>query len=348
MSLAARLALPVLRRLDAELAHRLTIAGLKTGLGGAARDADDPVLRTTLFGVEISNPVGLAAGFDKNAEVPDAMLGLGFGFVEIGSVTPRPQLGNPRPRLFRLPEDGAVINRMGFNNDGMEVVAARLAKRNRRAGLLGVNLGANKDSADRAADYVLGLERLGVQAGYVVVNVSSPNTPGLRALQGREELDDLLARLFAARDRVKSQVPLALKIAPDLATADLEAIALVALARGLDALIVSNTTIARPDLKSAAAKETGGLSGRPLFAPSTAVLREMRKLTNGRVTLIGVGGIASGVDAYEKIRAGASAVQLYTALALQGPGLLEEIKRDLSVLLKRDGFASVADAVGKG
>jgi dihydroorotate dehydrogenase len=335
VSLLAHLAFPLLRRMDAERAHRLTITALKLGLAGRDTAPDDPVLRTRLFGVDLPNPLGLAAGFDKHAEVPDAMLAQGFGFVEIGTVTPRPQPGNPLPRLFRLPEDGAVINRFGFNSEGMEAVAARLTARGVRPGLLGVNIGANKDSADRAADFVLGLERLAPFAGYVTVNVSSPNTPGLRALQGREELDDLLGRLYAVRDRLQRPVPLALKIAPDLVAADREAIAEVALARGLDALIVSNTTIARPaSLQSPHAKETGGLSGRPLFAPSTEILRDMHRLTGSRIVLIGAGGVASGADAYAKLEAGATAVQLYSALALQGPGLVGRIKRELAALLK--------------
>lgn len=335
MNLATQLAFPLLRRMDAERAHRLTITGLKLGLAGRDSTPDDAVLRTRLFDVDLPNPFGLAAGFDKHAEVPDAMLAQGFGFVEIGTVTPRPQPGNPLPRLFRLPEDGAVINRFGFNSEGMEAVAARLTARGVRPGLLGVNIGANKETADRAADFVLGLERLAQFAGYVTVNVSSPNTPGLRALQGREELDDLLGRLYTVRDRMKRAVPLALKIAPDLVAADREAIAEVALARGLDALIVSNTTIARPaTLRSPHAKETGGLSGRPLFAPSTEILRDMHRLTGGRIVLIGAGGVASGADAYAKLEAGATAVQLYSALALQGPGLVGRIKRDLAALLK--------------
>ena len=348
MSLAARLALPLLRRLDAERAHRLTIRGLQSGLAGGGGAPDDPRLAITLFGRRLANPVGLAAGFDKNAEVPDAMLRLGFGYVEVGSVTPRPQAGNPRPRVFRLPEDGAVINRMGFNNDGAELVRRRLVARSGRAGMVGVNLGANKDSADRAGDYALGIAALGPQAGYIVVNISSPNTPGLRALQGREELDGLLARLYEARAAAGLNVPVALKIAPDLNEADRADVAEVALARGLDALIVSNTTIARPaSLRGAAKGEAGGLSGRPLFEPSTAILADMYRLTGGKLTLIGVGGIASGADAYAKIRAGASAVQLYSALAFHGPALIGAIKRDLGALLARDGFASVADAVGR-
>jgi len=349
LSFVARLALPLLQRLDAERAHRLTIRGLQTGLAGNAQGADDPCLATTLFGRRLANPVGLAAGFDKNAEVPDAMLRLGFGFVEIGSVTPRPQEGSSKPRLFRLAEDQAVINRMGFNNDGMARVRQRLAARTHRPGLVGVNLGANKDSADRAGDYALGLEALGPHAGYIVVNVSSPNTPGLRALQSRDELDGLLARLYEARAAAGLNVPVALKIAPDLNEADRADVADVALTRGLDALIVSNTTIARPaSLRGAAKGEAGGLSGKPLFEPSTAILADMHRLTGGKLPLIGVGGIASGADAYAKIRAGASAVQLYSALSFHGPALIGAIKRDLAALLARDGFASVADAVGRG
>jgi dihydroorotate dehydrogenase len=345
----ADLALPLLRRLEPERAHRLTIRALALGLVAPAREPDDPILATHLFGHALPNPVGLAAGFDKNAEVPDAMLALGFGLVEVGSVTPRPQPGNPRPRLFRLVEDEAVINRFGFNSDGLDAAERRLAARAGRPGLVGVNLGANRDSADRATDYVLGLERLARHAGYVVVNVSSPNTPGLRALQGRAELDDLLGRLLDARARIGAAVPLVLKIAPDLTEPDKEAIALVALARGLDGMIVGNTTIGhRAGLKSRHRDEQGGLSGRPLFAPSTALLGELHRLTGGRVPLIGTGGIASGADAYAKIRAGASAVQLYTALIYRGPGLVGRIKRELATLLRRDGFASVAAAVGAG
>ncbi len=357
-SLAARL----LRLLPPETAHRLTIRALATGLApgpasgsaSASRAPDDPVLRVRLWGRDFANPLGLAAGFDKNAEVPDAMLGLGFGFVEVGSVTPRPQPGNPKPRLFRLVEDRAVINRMGFNNEGHVAVRRRLARRAARRGIVGVNLGANKDSADRAGDYVEGVRALGPLADYLVVNVSSPNTPGLRALQGRAELDDLLARVLAARDEIAEggqgeRVPLLLKIAPDLAGEDVTDVVAVALARGLDGLIVSNTTVARPgSLKSRHADETGGLSGAPLFEPSTAMLARIRDLSGGRIPLVGVGGVASGVDAYAKIRAGATLVQLYTALIYEGPGLVGRIKRDLAAALKCDGFASVREAVGKG
>jgi len=341
----------LLRLLPPETAHQWTIRLLATGLVPAIGEPDDPVLATTLWGHTIPNPVGLAAGFDKNARVFGDMARFGFGLVEVGSVTPRPQPGNPRPRLFRLAEDRAVINRMGFNNLGHDYVRGRLAARRPGPGLLGVNLGANKDSADRAADYVAGIRALGALADYVVVNVSSPNTPGLRALQGEAELDDLLARVLAQRDATAAAagtaIPLALKIAPDLTDDDVADICAVALARGVDGLIVANTTIARPaGLMSRHKAEAGGLSGRPLFAPSTALLKKVYRHTEGRVPLIGVGGIASGADAYAKIRAGAAAVQLYTALVYDGPGLIGRIKRDLAALLKTGGYTRVADAVG--
>ena len=344
----ASLALPLLRRLEPERAHHLTLWALSHGLVRGPATADDPILAIDLWGKKFSNPVGLAAGFDKNATVPDAMLRLGFGFVEVGSVTPRAQSGNPRPRLFRLTEDAAVINRLGFNNEGHAAVATRLEVRARR-GIVGVNLGANKDSADRTEDYVLGLQRLGRLADYVVINVSSPNTPGLRALQGPRELDDLLARLAAAALAAGLQVPLVLKIAPDLAPEDLADIAAVALGRNLAGIAVSNTTIAhREGLRSKFRGEVGGLSGRPLFAPATAALAEIHRLTGGRIPLIGVGGVAGGAEAYAKIRAGASLVQLYTALIYAGPGLIGRIKRDLAARLRADGFQSVAEAVGSG
>jgi dihydroorotate dehydrogenase len=271
------------------------------------------------------------------------MLKFGFGFVECGSITPLPQAGNPRPRLFRLPEDGAVINRMGFNNRGMARAAARLMRR-KRHGILGLNLGANKESADRIADYVRGFDTLAPFADYVTVNVSSPNTPGLRGLQNRAELDRLLRSLAEARARLGTHTPLLLKIAPDLDQSAMDDIAAVATDAGIEGLVVSNTTIARPPLRSANARETGGLSGRPLMQPSTKVLREMRARLDRRVVLIGVGGIASGADAYEKLRAGASLVQLYTALAYAGPGLVARIKRELLELLARDGFNSIVEA----
>jgi dihydroorotate dehydrogenase len=334
----------LLRALPAERAHNLTLK-----LAGAAAPllprppADDPRLAVSAFGLDFPNPVGLAAGFDKNAEVPDAMARFGFGFVECGTVTPRPQAGNPQPRLFRLTEDAAVINRMGFNNGGMVVVARNLKAR-KSGGLVGINIGANKDSTDRISDYVLGFAALAPLADYVTVNVSSPNTPGLRGLQNREELTRLLDGLVAAR--AESRKPILLKIAPDLDDHALDEIADVVRASGIEGLIVSNTTIARPPLASMLARESGGLSGKPLLAPSTEVLRGMRRRLGKSVVLVGVGGIAGGADAYAKIGAGASLVQLYTALVYQGPGLVARIKRELLALLERDGFANVTDAVG--
>lgn len=348
MSLLYRALLrPALFAMDAERAHETTIALLKAGLGGviAGSDETDPILGQTLLGRPFPNPIGLAAGFDKNAEVPDAMLKLGFGFVEAGTVTPRPQPGNPKPRLFRVPEVEGVINRFGFNNDGLDVFAARMAARQGRGGLVGANVGKNKDSEDAAADYATGIRRLAPLSDYLVVNVSSPNTPGLRALQGREALADLLAQCLDARG--EATTPLLLKVAPDLTDADKEDIAQVALESGIDGLIISNTTIARPaSLPSAMAREAGGLSGQPLFEASTAVLADFYRLTRGRLTLVGVGGVASGAQAYAKIRAGASLVQLYSGLAYHGPGLVGRIKRDLARLLRRDGFTAVARAVG--
>lgn len=346
MSLYKNLVWPLAQTLDAEDAHRLTLKVLKTGLVPAFCGTADPVLNTTLFGKAISSPIGLAAGFDKNAEVPDAMLKLGFGFVEVGGVTPKPQPGNPRPRVFRLVEDRAVINRMGFNNDGLDVMAARLEARRHRSGLLGVNLGANKDSTDRPGDYAISYARLAPLCGFAVVNVSSPNTPGLRNLQGREELDALLKRLQPLHAQYKT--PLLVKIAPDLADEDIDAVAELALSYGLNGIVASNTTIARPDsLRSRNKGETGGLSGAPLFEKSTAVLRRLYDQVGDRMTLIGVGGVSSGEQAYAKIRAGASAVQLYSALVYEGPGLIGRIRTELAGLLKRDGFKSVAGAVGK-
>ncbi|MSP51050.1 MAG: quinone-dependent dihydroorotate dehydrogenase [Alphaproteobacteria bacterium] len=342
---------PVLHRLDPEVAHRLTLRALGSGLFKAEPEPDPAVLAVRVLGLVFPNPVGLAAGFDKDALVVDAMLGIGFGFVEVGSTTPRPQTGNAKPRLFRLVEDRAVVNRLGFNNHGLAASAGRLAGR-RSTGIVGANVGANKDSADRIADYVAGYAALAPYASYVVVNVSSPNTPGLRALQSRAALFELLDRLDAARQVAARAgvhpVPILAKIAPDLDPDERAAIAAVALEKKLDGLIVGNTTVAaRKGLKSAARDEAGGLSGAPLFAPSLAVLRDMYRLTAGRIPLIGVGGIASAADAYAKIRAGASLVQLYTALVFEGPGLVRRIKRELADLLVRDGLASVADAVGR-
>jgi len=336
----------VLRLLPAEAAHRATI-NLLSAFGPLVlrAPADSARLKVHAFGLDFSNPIGLAAGFDKDAEVADAMLRFGFGFVECGTVTPRPQEGNPKPRLFRLGEDRAVINRMGFNNRGIEAAASRLKARS-KPGIVGINIGANKDSVDRVADYRAAFARLAPLASYVTVNVSSPNTPGLRGLQDREALTALLSALAEERARLSARVPLLLKIAPDLDDRALDDIADAAFSGGLDGLIVSNTTIARPVLKSARAKETGGLSGAPLFVPSTRVLKEMRKRLGSKLALVGVGGVASGADAYAKIRAGATLVQLYTALAYEGPGLIGRIKRDLLLCLDRDGFARVSDAIG--
>lgn len=338
----------LLRLLPPETAHEATLTLLGFGAPLIPRAAkDDPRLNVEALGLRFSNPFGLAAGFDKNGRVPDAMSKFGFGFVECGTVTPRPQSGNPRPRLFRLREDHAVVNRMGFNNEGMEALAARLSARGRREVILGVNIGANKDSADRSADYRTAFLRLAPFASYVTVNISSPNTPGLRGLQNRGELEHLLALLTAARREIGSGVPLLLKIAPDIDPKGADDIAEVALVSGIEGLIVSNTTIARPaTLGSANAHQSGGLSGAPLFAPSTALLRAMRERVGARLVLIGAGGVASGADAYAKIRAGASLVQLYTALAFQGPGLIVRMKKELLACLERDRFSRVADAIG--
>ena len=306
------------------------------------------MLRTRLWGRDFPNPIGIAAGFDKDARVPDALLRLGFGFVEIGTVTPLPQPGNPRPRVFRLDADRALINRLGFNSGGLDLVVERLrARAGATAGIVGVNIGRNRDSADALADYIEGVRRGAAVADYLVVNVSSPNTPGLRDLQAREALEALLRELVAAREATQHSVPLLVKIAPDLGEAERADIAAVALASGIDGIIVSNTTVARPSgLRSPHAREAGGLSGPPLFAPSTEILRDMYRLTHGRLPLIGVGGVAGADDAYAKIRAGASLVQLYTALVFEGPGLLGRIKSGLADRLRRDGFASIGDAVG--
>ena len=337
----------ILRLFPAETAHRATI-WLTEACGGFLPKAapSDPGLAIRVFGRDFANPIGLAAGFDKDARVPDAMLKTGFGFVECGTLTPRPQAGNPRPRLFRLVKDHAVINRMGFNNDGMEAAAARLRAR-RRGGIVGINIGANKDSEDRVADYRMTFERLAPLADYIAVNISSPNTPGLRGLQDRDALERLLSALTQMRGRLGLSVPILVKIAPDLDGQALDAIADVATKSGIEGLIVSNTTIARPSsLKSLHAAEVGGLSGAPLFESSTNILHEMFARVGTKLVLVGVGGIASGADAYAKIRAGASLVQLYTALAYSGPGLIARIQRELVECLARDGFAHVGDAVG--
>lgn len=332
----------VLRKIDPEVAHGLAIKALKT-LPLPSAPVDDPVLHTTLAGLSLANPVGLAAGLDKNGEALHGLVRLGFGFVECGSVTPRAQPGNPKPRLFRLSEDRAVINRMGFNNQGLEAFAANLARRPTSA-VIGGNLGANKDTEDKAADYVTGLLRLKGLADYVTVNVSSPNTPGLRDLQGRAALDDLLGRLAEARG--SDPTPVFLKIAPDLTAAEIALTVEAAIDHGIDALIVSNTTLDRPEsLRARDRGETGGLSGAPLKAKAMAALRAAAETSAGKLPLIAVGGIDSGGEAYARIRAGASAIQLYSALVFTGPGLVGHIKRDLAARLRADGFATVAEAV---
>ena len=341
------LALPLIRWLEPERAHRLTVRALSLGLGPIQRTADDPALATRVFGLDFPNPLGMAAGFDKNAEAWRATLRMGFGFVEIGSVTPRPQAGNPRPRLFRLTDDEAVINRMGFNNDGMEAVAANLA--GPRRGIVGVNIGKNKETADPVTDYVACARRLGPLADYMVVNVSSPNTPGLRALQDPARLAEIVDAVSDALAQAcpDGAPPLLVKIAPDLTPRDCEDIARLALEGPVAGLIISNTTIERPEsLKSPSRGESGGLSGKPLFEPSTRLLSLMYGLTAGKLPLIGVGGISSGRDAYEKIRAGASLFQIYTGFVYQGAVLINRIKGELTALLREDGIDKVESAVG--
>jgi dihydroorotate dehydrogenase len=331
--------------LDAEAAHRATIAALKTA---PVRKPPpfDPVLTTSVAGLGFPSPVGLAAGFDKDAEVPDAMLGLGFGFVEVGTLTPRPQAGNPKPRLFRLVEDKAVINRLGFNNQGQADARKRLTRRDRRRGVVGVNIGANKESPDRVADYVAGVEAMSPVADYLTVNISSPNTPGLRNLQAGGELDELLVAVQAVR--TVGGPPVFLKVAPDLENGDHERIARAALDRGIDALIVANTTVSRPPLKSRFANEQGGLSGAPLGPLALDQLRRFRAIVKSELPLISVGGITSADDAWARIRAGANLVQLYSAMVYQGPGLARRIARGLADRVRRAGHANIAEAVGSG
>ncbi len=350
MSFLHDLATRALSFVEAERAHDGAIAALELGLGPRARADRWPNLAAKLAGLDLPNPLGLAAGFDKNARVPDAMLAAGFGFVECGTVTPKPQTGNPRPRLFRLTEDRAVINRMGFNNDGLDVFVHRLAARAGEGGVVGANIGANKESADRIGDYVLGLTAVWRHASYVAVNISSPNTPGLRGLQERGPLEDLLGRLREARAPLTAahgKRPLFLKVAPDLDEAAVSDIVDMAIGYALDGLIVSNTTIARSGmLKGKRRNEAGGLSGKPLFYPSTELLRQFARALRGRLPLIGVGGVCSGAEALAKIKAGASAVQVYTALAFDGPGLAQRILRNLAARLEGEGFKGVTDAIG--
>jgi dihydroorotate dehydrogenase len=342
--------LPLLRWFDPEDAHRMAIQGLRLLPPVKAR-ADDHKLAVRAFGLNFPNPIGMAAGFDKSAEAPDALLRLGFGFVEIGTVTPKPQGGNPRPRLFRLERDEAVINRMGFNNDGAEAALRRLAARAHHGGIVGVNVGANKDSSDRVADYVKLIETFAPVASYFTVNVSSPNTPGLRNLQQSAALDELLAKVIDARERVRKNAgdsPVLLKIAPDLSLAELDDVVQIARSRGVDGMIVANTTLARPSSlrEQTRAKEQGGLSGRPLFRLSTRMVAETYVRTEGAFPLIGVGGIDSGGAALTKIRAGASLIQLYSSLVYKGLGLVEDIKNDLASTLLRTGRDSLSEIVG--
>ncbi len=334
---------PALFQLDAERAHRLTLFALKVSPLRRTARPQGP-LATRVAELDFSTPLGMAAGFDKDAEVPDALLGLGFGFAEVGSITPLPQAGNPKPRLFRLVEDRAVINRMGFNNGGGEAAAARLRARAGRPGVVGINIGANKDAADRIADYAAMTALMAPLADYLAVNISSPNTPGLRALQDESALTGLLDAVFEARGT--QGPPIFLKVAPDLEPADIDAIARIAIDQGLGALIVSNTTISRPKLASRHGGESGGLSGEPLRDLALQRVRDFRKATGGLMPLVGVGGIASAEDAWARIRAGASLVQLYSAMVYEGPGLARRISRGLEALMRRDGFASIAEAVG--
>ncbi len=347
MSVLERAGLGLLHRLDPEVAHGLSLLALRSGLVPLPGVVTSTRLATTLAGIALANPIGLAAGYDKNAVALAPLARAGFGFLEVGAATPRPQEGNPRPRLYRLTEDGAAINRFGFNNQGMAAIRQRLARRPRSLPI-GLNLGANKDSADRAADFAAVLTACGAEVDFATVNVSSPNTEKLRDLQGAAALSALLAGVMAARAALPRPIPVFLKIAPDLIDDDLAQIAEVALASGLSGLIATNTTLARDGLQSPHSTEAGGLSGAPLFERSTRVLARLSHLTEGRLPLIGVGGIATPEQAYAKIRAGASAVQLYTAMVYGGISLPARIARGLDALLARDGFASVSDAVGTG
>jgi dihydroorotate dehydrogenase len=334
---------PALFMCNAESAHGLSLAALRA-LPMPKLGVADPALAQIIAGLSFPNPVGLAPGYDKNAEVAQPILRLGFGYTEVGTLTPRPQVGNDRPRLFRLVEDKAVINRMGFNNDGQAAAIARLAKLRRPlSGPLGINIGANKDSEDRIADYVAGVQAMAPYADYLTVNISSPNTPGLRALQDKAALDGLLAAVMAVRS---PGLPIFLKVAPDLEPADIDDIIRISLDQKLDALIVSNTTISRPALKSRHASETGGLSGEPLRDLAQQRLRDFRNASGGQIPLIGVGGISSAEDAYARICSGASLIQIYSALVFEGPGLAVRINKGLAALLKRDGFNNISDAVG--
>lgn len=345
MKLTEKLGLAALHRLDPETAHSLSIKALKAGLAPAPGPVTSPRLRTQVAGLDLPNPVGLAAGFDKNGEVLTPLSRAGFGFIEVGAVTPRPQPGNPKPRLFRLTEDMAAINRFGFNNEGMEVMARRLADRPKDA-VIGLNLGANKDSDDRAGDFAKVLAHCAAHLDFATVNVSSPNTEKLRDLQGKAALSALLSGVIETRDALPRPLPIFLKIAPDLTETELQDIAEVARETGVDAVIATNTTLSRDGLRSAHKGQAGGLSGAPVFQKSTHVLARLSQLTDGKIPLIGVGGIGSAKQAYAKICAGASAVQFYTAMVYGGISLAAEIAQGLDDLLRQDGFTSVDQAVG--
>lgn len=347
MSLLTRIGLPILKRFDPETAHGLALKALNLGLAGGTGPVSSDRLKTEVAGIELPNPVGLAAGFDKNAEALRPLSRVGFGFLEVGAATPRAQPGNPKPRLFRLSEDAAAINRFGFNNDGMEAIGDRLDNA-RVAVPVGLNLGANKDSADRSADFSTVLARLGAGVDFATVNVSSPNTEKLRDLQGKAALYDLLDRVMAVREDKARGTKIFLKIAPDLDSDALAEIVEVARATRIDGIVATNTTLSRDGLASAHRDQAGGLSGQPLFERSTRVLAELSRLTDGKLPLIGVGGVGSAEQAYAKIKAGASAVQLYTAMVYHGVGLAAEIARGLDKLVEADGFETVADAVGSG
>ena len=336
---------PLIRPFDAETAHRLTIGALK--IVPPRRPPDFPAsLKTRVAGLDFPTPVGLAAGFDKDAEVPEQMLSMGFGFVEVGTLTPRPQDGNPRPRLFRLSEDKAVINRMGFNNRGQLEAFQRLLDCTHMHGVIGVNVGANKDSKDRIADYAAGVRAMAPVAKYLTINISSPNTPGLRQLQDEGALKALLEAVNEARP--KDGPPIFLKVAPDLGEGEPDQIVRVAMSQGVDAIIVANTTVSRPALKSRFACEQGGLSGAPLKPLALKALRDFRAASGGEIPLIGVGGIATADDAWERVRAGASLVQLYSAMVYEGPHIATRIARGLAERLKRAGYSNIAEAVGTG
>jgi dihydroorotate dehydrogenase len=345
------LARPLLFRLDPERAHELTLRSLEAGVYPRPAAPDDACLATTAWGLALPNPLGMAAGYDKDARVPDALMGMGLGHVEVGTVTPRPQSGNPHPRLFRLVRDGALINRLGFNNAGHAAALTRLRQR-RLHGVVGVNIGANRDAADRVADYVAGVRSFYDVASYLAINISSPNTPGLRDLQAPAALDDLLVRVLETREAIVAagapRRPIVVKLAPDIAAAELEPIVGVLMARGVDGIAVSNTTLARDGLAEAAlAKEAGGLSGRPLLRRSTAMLARVYLLTGGRVPLIGIGGIDSGDAAIAKIEAGATLLQLYTGLVYEGPALVARIKSGLVDYVRRQRLTRIADATGR-